>query len=359
MNAVPPPTRARRPRLFYLDLVRALATFLIVLTHFNNPYLAGGGYLLTNQPFGIYVGGLGVSLFLIISGAALAHTYGERLELRTFYWKRFKGIYPMFWIAWTVAVLYYFLDTHGRPPITAPVRNVIFTVVGFDGYLANFHVQTAYLLGEWFLGFIVMFYVVFPLLMAAVNRWPLLTAVVVLGAYAASEAWALRQPGVPSALILTIRLPELMFGMYFVRYVRRVPAWLAVPAVGVLVVSSLMPERIPEDLATTAVGIAAFIILVVLGRFIAIGPVKVLVGLVAKYSYPIFLVHHVVIMQTYAKVNTMGFVPVQRVVMFLAVCAVTGALAVVLERVTGAITVVVAKGFDGRWWRVELPSAER
>ena len=65
------PVRSRRPRLFYLDLVRALATLIIVLTHFNNPYLAGGGYLLTNQPFGIYVGGLGVSLFLIISGSAL------------------------------------------------------------------------------------------------------------------------------------------------------------------------------------------------------------------------------------------------------------------------------------------------
>ena len=68
------PVAGKRTRIFYLDLVRALAALLIVLTHFNNPYLADGGYVLTNFPFGIYVGGLGVSLFLIISGAALTVT---------------------------------------------------------------------------------------------------------------------------------------------------------------------------------------------------------------------------------------------------------------------------------------------
>ena len=97
-------TPARRRRIFSLDLVRALATALIVLTHFNNPFLTDGRYLLTNQPFGIYVGAVGVSLFLIVSGASLAVTYKGDFSLRTFYWKRFKGIYPMFWTdEWNVA----------------------------------------------------------------------------------------------------------------------------------------------------------------------------------------------------------------------------------------------------------------
>ena len=30
-------SKKKRPRLFYLDLVRALAAILIVITHFNNP----------------------------------------------------------------------------------------------------------------------------------------------------------------------------------------------------------------------------------------------------------------------------------------------------------------------------------
>ena len=64
-----------RKRLFYLDFIRAFSVLVIVLTHFNNPYLDKGGYLLTNTPFNIYVGALGVSQFLIISAAALTITY--------------------------------------------------------------------------------------------------------------------------------------------------------------------------------------------------------------------------------------------------------------------------------------------
>lgn len=70
-------TRAKKPRLFYLDWIRAIAAILIVVTHFNNPYLEPMRFFV-NRPFGIYIGGLGVSLFLIISGAALMYNYGDR-----------------------------------------------------------------------------------------------------------------------------------------------------------------------------------------------------------------------------------------------------------------------------------------
>ena len=355
------PVRPRRPRLFYLDLVRALATLIIVLTHFNNPYLAGGGSLLTNQPFGIYVGGLGVSLFLIISGSALTYTYGgaSGLDLKRFYWKRFKGIYPMFWIAWFCAVVYYFSVNQGFPPIKAPLRNLIFTVLGMDGYLANFHIPTAYILGEWFLGFIVMFYIIFPVLLWAVENFPVPTAAVLLLIYGAALLGVPPDPGFPTSILLPIRLPELAFGMYFVSYVRRVPPAVVVPAAVVLAVSALLPVQIPEDLATTAVGISSFLILVVLGRVVAIGPVRVLVSLIAKYSYPIFLVHHVVIMEMYAKINTTGFPPVQRWVMLASVCLITFALAVALERVTATVTAYFGRSFKGEWWKPQAVDAGR
>ncbi|QQM67003.1 acyltransferase family protein [Actinomyces weissii] len=350
-----------RARIFYLDLVRALATLIIVLTHFNNPYLTQQGYLLTNTPFGIYVGGLGVSLFLIISGAALTYTYGGRgrLDLRRFYWKRFKGIYPMYWIAWVGAVLYYFVDTKGFPPITAPLRNVVFTVIGMDGLLANFQVPTTYLLGEWFLGFIVLFYLVFPLLLWGVERFPVATAAVVMGGYALSLWYFYTHPGLPSAVILPTRLPELVFGMLFVKYVRRVHWAVVLPAMAVMAVSAQLPTQVPEDLATTFVGISAFLCLVVAGRFVAIAPVREGVALVAKYSYPIFLVHHVVIMELYAKIDTTGFLLTQRVVMLAAVCALTFLLALALDRVSNAVVAFCSRCFQGRWWVAQVAPTER
>ena len=351
----------KRPRIFYLDLIRALATLLIVLTHFNFHLRDhGGGYVLTFEPFGIYVGALGVSLFLIISGAALTLTYRRPINLKRFYWKRFLNIYPMFWTAWVLGTLYYFIIYNGRPPNAAPARSFIFTLLGIDGLAVNFHLRTMYLLGEWFLGFILLYYVVFPLLLWAIDRFPVITGVVLLAAYAATVVIMPRHfPGYPSAMILTTRLPELAFGSYFVLYVRRVHWAVVVPAAGVLAVSAIFPEAIPEDVGTTIVGISAFLILVVVGRYVAIQPVRVVVGLIAKYSYPIFLVHHVVIWQVIQRINVIGFFPIQRYMLLAAECVIILALSVALVRVTDTAVDFFTKAFKGMIWRPEALEAER
>ncbi|QPL05820.1 MULTISPECIES: acyltransferase family protein [Actinomyces] len=352
-RAASPGTSRPRRRVFSLDLIRALATLIIVLTHVNNPFLTDGRYLLTNQPFGVYVGDLGVSLFLIVSGASLATTYHGPLNLRVFFWKRFKGIYPMFWIAWLLGTLYFFVDMGGHPLNVAPARSLIWTVLGVDGLVANFGVHTAYLLGEWFLGFIILFYLVFPLLLAGVERWPKTTAAIILGLYLAS-LYVLRDgASFPSSVILTVRLPELVFGMYLVRYVTKVPPVVVVPALAMLVVTSVLVGTIPKDVATTAVGISVFLILTVLAPWVQIGPVSEAVTLVSTYSYPVFLVHHVIIYKLflYSGLDYGSFYPVQLVVMLGVVCVLTLALAVALDRLTSRVVAMTARAFAGRWWR--------
>lgn len=353
------PVRKRRPRLFYLDLVRALATFLIVLTHFNNPFLSDGRYLLTNQPFGLYVGDLGVSLFLIISGAALAYTYERPIDLRSFYWKRFKGIYPMFWIAWLLGTIYFFIVQSGVPLNAAPARSMIWTVLGIDGWIGMFGVQTAYLLGEWFLGFIILFYLVFPVLLLLVERFPKSTAAGLIMVFAVT--WVIMRdifPTIPGSIILTMRLPELAFGMYLVRYIKRVSPYAVVGAAVVLALNGFFPTLLPKDVATAAVGIAAFLILVVLARYIAIGPVRVLIEWVAKYSYAIFLVHHVVIMRLFMMLDTSGFLPIQFAMMFLASLVIIALLAVALEALTRAVVAGCTRAFQGAWWKPVISGVE-
>lgn len=268
----------RRPRLFYLDLVRALATLLVVLSHFNNPFLSDGRYLLTNQPFGIYVGDLGVSLFLIISGAALAYTYERPVDLRRFYWKRFKGIYPAFWIAWLLGTLYFFVALNGVPPNAAPARSLIWTLLGVDGLASVLGFTTAYLLGEWFLGFIILFYVVFPLLLWCVDRFPKTSAMSLLLIFAVTfVVMKTYFPSIPGSVILTMRLPELAFGIYLVRHIRRVHPFSAIGAGLVLLANSLWPAVLPKDVGTALVGISTFLILVAVARYVAIGPVRLLI----------------------------------------------------------------------------------
>lgn len=346
--STPPVTREKAPRqrLFYLDLVRALAAILIVVTHFNNPYLMQGHYVLAIEPFGIYVGGLGVSLFLIISGAALMVTYGDRVDLKRFYWKRFKGIYPMFWLAWILATSYFIIDRQGVPINGAPSRSFIFTFLGIDGLAANFQFHTMYLLGEWFLGFIIIFYVVFPLLRWGVAHHPVVTAVVILVVWAATLYYFHTPRPFPSSVILTTRLPELAFGMYFARYMKKAPLWVILPAVGILVVSSMRPQ-FNEDIATTFVGIASFLIIVAIARFVDIQPVRAFVGIIAKYSYAIFLVHHVVILKVFEGVDATNFYPVQVYGFFGGTCILIFGIAVGLHRLNDVVVQFVTDAFAG------------
>ena len=350
-----------KPRVFYLDLIRALAALLIVLTHFNFHLKDhGGGYVLTFQPFGIYVGDLGVSLFLIISGAALTLTYRRPINLKRFYWKRFLNIYPMFWTAWVLGTFYYFLISNGRPPNAGPAKSFIFTLLGVDGLVSAFGWPTMYLLGEWFLGFILLYYVVFPLILWAIDRFPVVTGVVILAAYAATAVIMHRYfSGYSSSMVLTTRLPELAFGSYFVLYVRRVHWVTVIPAAAVLAVSAMLPEKIPEDVGTTIVGISAFLILVVAGRYVAIQPVRAFVGLIARYSYPIFLVHHVVIWHLSQRIDVYGFFPLQRYMLLAAEFVLIFALSVALVKVTDVVVDFVTKAFTGMSWRPEVSEAER
>ena len=361
MTTKPAQQARTRTRIFYLDLIRAVAAVLIVLTHFNAHLRDhGGGYVLTHEPFGIYSGSLGVSLFLIISGAALTLTYRRPINLKRFYWKRFRSIYPMFWTAWVLGTLAFFLATNGRLPNAAPAKSFILTVLGIDGLAQAFYFHTMYLLGEWFLGFILLYYLVFPVLLWAIDRFPVITGAVLLVVYAATVVIMQRYfPAYPSAAVLTTRLPELAFGSYLVLYIRRLHGAVVVPAAAVLAVSAMFPGRIPEDVATTIVGISVFLILVVAGRYVAIQPVRAVVSLIATYSYPIFLVHHVVIEQVLEKIDVAGFYPVQRYMLLAAECVIIFALSVALVKVTDVVVGFFTKAFQGMTWRPEVSEAER
>lgn len=346
--AISKPERKPRKRLFYLDLVRALATCMIVLVHFNNPYLQPSSYLLTQQPFGIYLGGLGVSLFLIISGAALALTYQRPYSLKTFYWKRFKGIYPAFWIAWILGTLFFFLVQGGYPLNACSPKALPFTFLAIDGLLANFQVHTCYLLGEWFLGLILCFYVVFPILLWAIDSFPKITAVILVAIWAGTVCGGIHFGITPLSVMLPARIIELCFGMYFMKYFKRFPLWATLPALAVLAISGYYSE-INEDIITPFVGIAAFVLIVQLSHFLDVQAVRVPVALISKYSYEIFLVHHVIIMYLYMKLPVYSFTGpyagLQAWMLFACACVITFALAVALQRLTRACVGVVTQMF--------------
>jgi peptidoglycan/LPS O-acetylase OafA/YrhL len=320
----------RKPRLFYLDFVRAFSVVVIVITHFNNPFLTSKPIFL-NSPFGIYIGSFGVSQFLIISGAALMYNYEnqEHLNLKVFYWKRFKSIYPMFWIAFVIANIYVIIRSQAIVA-RAPKWTLLLSLVGMDGYLANAGFYTFYTLGEWFLGFIVLFYLIFPVLRYGVKKHPWATAAIGLVIYVLTLMLHVSIHGMPQDLLLTTRLPELLFGMYFVRFVKEVPHWLCGVAVLLLALQEIF-KPLKGDLAVTLVGICFFLLLVWISQWVGIRPIRKIVGSLSKYSYAIFLVHHQVIIQVFDAINPTPLSTVDAYVLFCIDFIITLALSIALN----------------------------
>ena len=232
-----------KQRILYLDFIRTIATISIVITHFNAIYVYSQNphpekAIIAINVFNIYFGSFGVALFFIISGAALMHVYENKFSIINFFKKRFFALYPMFWIAYLCAFFYYLFLNKGLPPV--PKVYFFLTIIGFDGYLAHL-LPTFYILGEWFLGGIIILYLVFPVLLYLIKKVPLILGIAVLALY---FFFMFHYPfSLEKTYFLFIRLPEFLFGMYFIKYIKQVRWYVALPALATLILNSIFQPQ--------------------------------------------------------------------------------------------------------------------
>lgn len=323
----------KRERLFYLDFVRAAATMLIVLTHFNAIYLYTSPQMpekavLTLKVSNVYIGDLGVSLFLIISGAALMYVYENECRLKTFFRKRFLNIYPMFWIGYVCVFLLEFYRNQGISP-DIPKYKILYSIFGMDVYLAAFGDRNFYMVGEWFLGFIILFYLIFPALRKWLQAHPISLAVTSLAVY--GVFLFLKNPH--NSVLLPVLLPRILFGMFFVKARKKVGWKTALLALGVVILNAYLPFEIDSTLQAAYVGIAVFLIMAYLAEYLRWEPFRKICGCICKYSYAIFIIHHVVINYLVRPVNLYELTKLHSWLLFFCCCGMIFVAAFILQKV--------------------------
>lgn len=205
-------------------------------------------------PLGIYLGDFGSSLFFIVSGASLALTVPAEQNPAQFYKRRARAVYPLFWLAWFVVFSYRFV---AHPGSFGGARTVtlVLTLLGLDNFaVAAGWVGTDFAcVGEWFLGSILFLYLLFPLLQRGLRKRPWLTWALTLAVCIPVHllGW--------DARLVAVHIPEFLFGMTFL----------------------------------TLAGRTRYILAPLLDR-----PWPRVVGAqLAKISYAVFLVHHVLIQE--------------------------------------------------------------
>jgi len=326
-------TRMRKERLFYLDFIRSIAVILILMTHHNANYIymfseeAMKKVIITTRICNIYIGDFGVALFLIISGASLMHTYGEKIDLKKYYVKRFLGIYPMFWIAYLV-VFVYFIIKNGGISQQIPFWKIIYSILGIDGYIACV-TPTFYYIGEWFLGFIILVYLIFPLLRFGMNKKPVILVSIVMALY--FYFMLTYHYDFTKNIFFFIRLPEIVFGMFFVKYIKKVRWPLGIAGLAILLLNAFLKPNIDQSFQMTYVGIAAFLFLTWCSCiFERIEAIRWIFDGLSKYSYSIFLTHHIIMYELLAFTDLNRFTVGMSYLGFLIVCCVVACCSKIL-----------------------------
>ena len=293
-------------RIQELDVLRVLAMFFVITYHF------GCEYALARLPFvnlfcvtsNYDFGNIAVTIFVALSGGLLYKRYGDiGRDLKTFYVKRAKAIYPPFWILSLyipLSMIRHFL-ADGNPFFMGSPFKLLLTIIGFDGYARLFGVDTYAFCGDWFVGAIVMLYLLYPLLAKCYRKAPIVTLVTLAILYVSQFLFPIKYDELFSALPITL-IFKFCMGFALIENLDRLRnrrVAIAAGAIFLAITIVTIPGSRHMDYAGTIAAFALFaVVFYIAPRLLRHNAVKVPVQKLAALSYCVFLVQHVGIVWT-------------------------------------------------------------
>lgn len=289
-----------KQRIEAFDVIRAFSAILIVINHFAYAINVNENwryfpffYKFKNGSWGEITA---VSIFFILSGATLSYNYDFSgwKEVISFYKKRWLSLFPTFYMVWFFIYLQNVLATKNFL-YAADFPHLLLSLVGLDGYF-YYKMPTFYSVGEWFLGAIVLLYLLFPVLKYLHKKWCFITTVIlaVLFTFVLHSDFFVIEP--TRNLITCIF--SMWLGMLFMKYYsffenRKYIAGIAVIAAGIVLGFKLPIHQVCSMLV---LGSSLFLILFYASPFIyKWSMVKKCLSSVSKISYQIFILQHVLI----------------------------------------------------------------
>ncbi|MBY0220362.1 acyltransferase [Paenibacillus illinoisensis] len=333
----------RKERLFYLDFLRSISIFMIIVFHFNQQL---GFHAIQSE--GIFIqnfkndniGSIGITLFIILSGASLMYSYRNSFSLKQYIFKRILSIFPLFWIGYICTYFVLFFLNRGVHH-DVETWKISLTIVGFDGFL-YYKVPNFYLVGEWFIGFILIMYTIFPVLRLLVLKKPVVTIFLVLTSYiiivqnygSIFNIDVIHNP-------LT-RLPDMVLGMLYVEYSEKIKKqFYLVPAVLTGLVLLTIKVSLTHIYVTFLLGSSLFITLAHLMKFVKNNNLQKPFIFMSKYSFAAFIIHHNLIGQLFVRYDTMILSTVETYALFFLVTIIIFWLSVHLVRISNKVSGII------------------
>lgn len=294
---------SKQEKIKAFDFIRAISVLMIIMFHFISMIVRNGGGSWSEYKLISPMGSIGVSFFIIISGAGLYISSQNWNGLLHFYVKRFKAIFPTFWFVYFIMSCIMFICA-GRVYIGSDVYRWAITIAGFDGYL-SWYIPTYYVVGEWFIGFILLIYLVFPIIRMSLNANKAATFIasiaVAIAAFTYNKELSGFSPLFNANAVWNplVRLPEFIYGALIadmmINKSRRM-IYLVVVSFIYLIISVTTFDNLDKGFYSVPSLCAMFTIIVFLySKLKVCDSIYDVIAFFSASSFIAFLIHHKII----------------------------------------------------------------
>jgi len=266
------------------------------------------------------------------------YTYQNDFSLKRYVKKRFLSIYPMFWVAYAIVFLFYLYKYYAINPFSqpAPKWTFLLSIIGMDGYYVAL-IPNYYILGEWFLGAIVIFYCIFPILRKLVIQYPKILVICSLSVYfLVVETYSFDNFLID--YVILARLPEFLFGMYLIRYINKLTIYYFSMALIVSLIMLFIRIDINYMYLITITGISLFIVIAFIGQNINMNKLQMPFKIISKYSFAMFLIHHVILEQILVRFHQRMVSPIETYSLFILNLIILAIMSRLLVKLTDKIS---------------------
>ncbi len=341
-----------KKRYEFMNVLRLLAMLAIVFYHMTvTLYLMGIRQLESVRVFyenaNMHIAKVGVCLFFMLSGAGLMLSSKDKEDFSAlaFYRKRFFKILVPFYIVYAVYFIFLLIQNAGSLKTLFAERNAspvcaVFTLLGMDAYLSNFGIPTYSLgIGEWFLGCLVIIYLLFPVLRKLMLKNKALFMGIATALYVVILCVYRFFPfaeSVPPFLNVIVKIYDFILGMFLVLIPEKIPKKALWAGLAVNLFYVFCPVALPgiDSFGIVLQCLAVFVLFYGLEDLFAsekASKIMKVTGVLCGVSYEYYLIHHVVIDQLTARHRNIPFSNAQVLLLFLEEILLTAALTAVLK----------------------------
>lgn len=285
-----------KTRIFCLDFIRVVACLMILIFHYNcmieTDFLNPSSKVLFFLIGSVNTGTLGIYLFFILSGGSLYLAHKDKFSIKKYYKKRFLSIYPLFWILFVAFTL---IDIFvKKQQIPSYDYRLIYSIIGIDGLLEVYGITTFYKLGTWFLGAIIIFYLIFPLILFLFKKRPklvfLISIILSIVAISIHSNNSATNPILFVQGMLIVELPLMIFGMYIVNFLSKINFKVFAISSILLILISVCCKEMNYHVQASIISPLFFIILVYCSKIFN-KKYHIYLKKISLLTYPAFLLH--------------------------------------------------------------------